>query len=144
MVGTATTFEQGRKYGARVHLVGMEATFGRAVDVAKRLEAAGFTGTLVTGQPQAATPAARALPFEDGATFWASGVYTRPTATVELPPQIVDVWPVSSPGHAAAVVLKPVQAMLPAKRVNKPRNWIVLGALGYLLYEEMKAPRRRY
>ncbi len=115
--------------------------FGRAVDVARKLEDAGFSDTVVTGQPMAG--AQRTDRFPDGDTYWARGTFARPTATVELPAQITDVWAIAAP-PAAALVKKPAPAIV--QRLKQPvqvPKWALAAGLGYLLYLETKGPRRR-
>jgi hypothetical protein len=144
MIGVATTFEKGRRYVARIHLVGPEAMFGRAVDVARKLEDAGFSELAVTGQPQKG--AQRTDRFADGDTYWASGTFARPTAVVELPMQVTEVWPLVGPVKpaAAALVSRPATPLLQQMKqpIQVPKWALLLGA-GYLLYLESKTPRRR-
>ena len=144
MMGVATMFEKGRRYVARIHLVGPEAMFGRAVDVARKLEDAGFSALEVTGQPQKG--AQRTDRFSDGDTYWASGTFARPTAVVELPTQVTEVWPLVGPVKTApaALVKRPATSLL--QQMNEPvqvPKWALAAAIGYLLYTESKTPRRR-
>jgi hypothetical protein len=139
--GAVREFETGRRYVARIHLVGPEAMFGRAVDVARKLEEAGFSETLVTGQPLPG--AQRTDRFPEGDTYWARGTFARPTATVELPTQITDVWALA-PSAPAALVKRPAPAIV--QQLKKPvqvPKWALAAGLGYLLYLETKTPRRR-
>jgi len=99
------TFEQGKRYQARVQLRGIEALFGGASDVRAEFVKLGVSELQVADQ--------------GGDRYLVTGRWAAPTQTVELPSQVVEIIPLDAPAAPTQAAPTP-GAPTPAPAAPEP------------------------
>jgi hypothetical protein len=133
----------GRVYLAKIHLTGIEATFGSVAIVRDKLQQTGFGNVTIWAEGAPADKFPDVSPYPDGRTFWGEGTWAKDASVQALPSQVTRVWtegadadtpgPAPGPGPAPAPMPTPAPSENPPDptpaRGGNDASMVVLGAL---------------